>query len=181
MQKVLYQTTADRDNPDYVLENGPFQCTKNPWLGDGFYFWDTFIEYAHWWGKQGYLGKYIITKYLYQFDQDDIFDLLDPTYIQQLEEYSIIMRDRFGENNLTVPRIIKHMQKYAGFDYKGIRAEARGSVSKEENIFKRLPFINKSYAFLELRPPVQICLFSKERLKKGSEEIVYPEMYVDTI
>lgn len=38
MRKELYQTVEDRDNPDYVLENGPFKCISNAWLGDGYYF-----------------------------------------------------------------------------------------------------------------------------------------------
>lgn len=184
MRKELYQTVEDRDNPDYVLENGPFKCISNAWLGDGYYFWDTFIEYAHWWGEQGYNGHYIVTKYLIDFNQEEIFDLLDPSYIRQLEDYSEIMRDRFGISNLTVPRIIKHMQQFAGFDYKGVRAESRGCVSHtEENqsFFKRLFFIGKSKAYLALRPPVQICLFSKELLLSGSDEIVFPEMYIETI
>lgn len=184
MRKVLYQTVADKNNPDYVLGNGPFKCTRNPWLGDGAYFWDTFIEYAHWWGEQGYYGHYIITKYQIDFNQDEIFDLLDPSYIRQLEDYSVIMSDRFGISNLTVPRIIKHMQQFAKFDYKGVRAESRGCVSNtEENqsFFKRLFFMGKSKAYLALRPPVQICLFSKELLIPGSEEIVFPEMYIETI
>ena len=61
-RKVLYQTVEDRGNPKEILNNGPFQCTRSPWLGNGYYFWDSFIELAHWWGRQGYHGQYVITK-----------------------------------------------------------------------------------------------------------------------
>ena len=50
---ILYQTVDDRRNIKYVLENAPFKCTRNDaWLGEGYYFWDTFINFAHWWGEK---------------------------------------------------------------------------------------------------------------------------------
>ena len=55
MNRIIYQTVEDRGNPDYVEQHGPFICTnKNAWLGEGYYFWDTIIELAHWWGNLCY-------------------------------------------------------------------------------------------------------------------------------
>lgn len=47
MDRILYQTVEDRNNPDDVEQHGPFLCTnKMAWLGHGYYFWDTFINLA---------------------------------------------------------------------------------------------------------------------------------------
>jgi len=54
MTRKIYQTLEDRNNPDVVENQGPFLCNrKDVWLGIGYYFWDSFIENAHWWGKEG--------------------------------------------------------------------------------------------------------------------------------
>ena len=45
--KKIFQTLEDRNNPDEVESQGPFICTNNPWLGKGYYFWDTFLDLAH--------------------------------------------------------------------------------------------------------------------------------------
>ena len=69
--KILYQTLDDNDNADYVEQNAPFPCDrKNSWLGTGYYFWDTFIENAHWWGEVNYKNSYIICKAVCDFDTD---------------------------------------------------------------------------------------------------------------
>ncbi len=61
---VLYQTVSDRDNADYIEDNAPFRCErKDAWLGEGYYFWDTLIKNAHWWGEIAYNNEYVITKF----------------------------------------------------------------------------------------------------------------------
>lgn len=54
----IYQTLEDRQNYDDVEEHGPYFCcardangipkngVKEPWLGEGYYFWDTRIADA---------------------------------------------------------------------------------------------------------------------------------------
>lgn len=55
--KTLYQTVEDRNNPSEIETEGPFLCVRNnAWLGRGYYFWDTFVELAHWWGNTIYQG-----------------------------------------------------------------------------------------------------------------------------
>lgn len=50
---TIYQTLEDRGNYKEVEDHGPYFCaahdengqlkkgTKEPWLGEGYYFWDT--------------------------------------------------------------------------------------------------------------------------------------------
>lgn len=60
---TIYQTLEDRGNYKEVEDHGPYFCaahdengqlkkgTKEPWLGEGYYFWDTRKTDAQWWGK----------------------------------------------------------------------------------------------------------------------------------
>ena len=56
----LLQTIDDQDNPDYVEEHGPFKSVTSHWLGVGYYFWDSLMRRAHWWGDRHYGGNYMI-------------------------------------------------------------------------------------------------------------------------
>jgi hypothetical protein len=49
--KEVFQTLENRGtNQTHLEQGGPYICHwENSWLGDGFYFWDTFLENAHWW------------------------------------------------------------------------------------------------------------------------------------
>src|SRR5574344_2178285 len=65
----IYQTLEERNNNDQVEKHGPYFCSlyddsgrlkngiKEPWLGEGYYFWDARINDAHWWGKTIYLRE----------------------------------------------------------------------------------------------------------------------------
>ena len=50
-----YQTLEDRNNITEVEQNGPFICNRtDAWLGTGYYFWDTNMEWAKNWGFNSY-------------------------------------------------------------------------------------------------------------------------------
>ena len=83
--KKIFQTLEDRNNPDEVESQGPFICTNNPWLGKGYYFWDTFLDLAHWWGKQVHSGNYIICQTFIEDNSEYILDLVGNT--QHLIEF----------------------------------------------------------------------------------------------
>ena len=74
---ILYQTVEDRDNPEHIKSNSPFLCNrKDAWLGKGYYFWDTLIENAHWWGKTVYKNNdYVVLKFLCDSINIKCFDL----------------------------------------------------------------------------------------------------------
>lgn len=179
-RKVLYQTVGDRGNPKEILNNGPFQCTRSPWLGNGYYFWDSFIELAHWWGRQGYHGQYVITRIDFEYNPDDVLDLVGNTeHLIMFREYAeMLSKDpQFGEP--TVGQVIEHMKRHTSFPYKAIRVEGRRSISYfyEEGLKKQLLFKLSGKAFLDLLPPIQICFFDKEYVLNSSYSIVYPDWY----
>lgn len=185
MLKLLYQTVEDRGNPEVVESSGPFPCNKHPWLTPGFYFWDTSIEWAHWWGKQGYGGSYIISQYKFEYNHEEIYDLLDPTFLAEFRSYAKILERDTRDSDISVPQVIAHMREHTSFPYKGVRAEGRFSASYSDNpeLNQSMPFVKmklrRTRARLDMLPSVQICLFSKESLKGIKGTIVFPEEYIN--
>jgi len=184
--KKIYQTLEDRDNPDYIEENTPFKCKrKNAWLGVGYYFWDTFIENAHWWGKFSYHNSYVICEFKSNFNSEICFDLVGETE-HMLEFESIIellKKKNLITNNTTVSRILSFIRDVIDFKYEAIRVYGINSISnkKEENkdyIFQ-IPFVKKGYQYLDYKPLIQICIFEKNGLNLRESRIVYPDKYID--
>lgn len=187
-RKILFHTVDNRDNPDVVLRDAPFKCdlTRNPWLGHGYYFWDTFIELAHWWGKKGYRGHYMILQKTIDYSYDDFFDLVGNTeHLCILEECSKILSKEFRQQNPTVAKVIEYLRRNPklSFNFKAIRAEGRGSITYNEEISlkRRIFYKQGKSAYLDLRPAIQICYFEKKDLVGDPLSIVYPEEYVEFI
>lgn len=180
-KKVLYQTVADKGTPEDILRNGPYQCIRNPWLGIGYYFWDTYLPLAHWWGKQGYRGQYVITRIDFDYNPDDVFDLVGNTeHIQQFKEYAELLHlNNYLRGPFTVGRIIEHMKRHTSFPYKAIRAEGRHSILYYDNpdLKQQIPFRIGKKSYLDLLPPIQICFINKEDVLNNTYSIIYPESY----
>lgn len=176
--KNLYQTVEDRTNPNYIKENAPFPCNKeNAWLGNGYYFWDTFIENAHWWGKVGYKSNYVICRYECTFEKLNCFDLVGNT--EQMLDFSNCI-DFLKDKNLidhktTVARILEYLKEISEFNYDSIRVYGIASKSKKEDF--RLKFNLSNPAYLAYKPTIQICLYHKDTIKLSKGIIEYPDEY----
>lgn len=176
---ILYQTVEDRENPDQIESMGPVRCNaKNAWLGHGYYFWDTFIENAHWWGKLRYRSNYVIVKYSATDLADSrCFDLHGN--MEHLQAFKLILEEMRGRNlvneKTTVAHIIEFLKRTTKFTdtYDSIRA--CGNYSKIPD--STLPFEPRLPALLDVNPPVQICLFSKLSMGLSRGAIVYPPRY----
>ena len=185
-KKVLYQTLENQENPDYVEKNGPFPCTsKYAWLGPGFYFWEYFIDNAHWWGNTVYPGNYFICKASCEFSTETCFDLVgEPKHsedfdncLNYLVEHKILVL-----REVTVAKVLQYMKKYVTtFNYKAVRVYGINSVSAKDS--RRINFIipdpqhPKSLQYLDMRPAIQLCLFEKRSLSLNDFHIVYPPKY----
>lgn len=185
-KKKIYQTLQDKDNPDYIEQHAPFKCNrKNAWLGEGYYFWDTFIEIAHWWGENSYNKSYVICEGTCNFDTDKCLDLVGNT--EQLLEFDqaveFLKSKKLVDKNTTVARILNFLRyKIEGFKYEAIRAYGINSISKNnQNNHKyifRLSFKPASFQYLDYKPAIQICIFKKKSMGLSNMEIVYPNKYV---
>ncbi|MDM1505374.1 hypothetical protein HX089_05270 [Myroides odoratimimus] len=174
---VLFQTLENRENYDEILSEGPFECNRSDaWLTAGYYFWDSHIELAHWWGNNSYGGKYLITKVKLS-NQDEIFDLHNNSSHRDELRYLIKKLEKEKElpRRAKLPDVLLYLRKNGIFNQKGIRMEGKNSFKKwYHNIWGPMKVTIKKEAFLDLIPPIQVCVFDKSILEMETYEIIYP-------
>ncbi len=180
--KTIYQTLEDRDDPEYVENNGPFLCNrKNAWLSSGYYFWESYEDNAHWWGA-GYSNGYIVCKAEIAYDIQNCFDLIDNIeHKEQLDQAAQMMAAKgIPKHQITVGNIIQFLRdrNFKSFEYKGVRAIGNRVRAADSPFSKTLKFTANHHAYIDLRPPVQICLFTKKSLGFRHFRIIFPEDYV---
>lgn len=183
-KKIVYQTLEDRNTDlDKIESDGPFICQwKNSWLGDGYYFWDTFIDNAHWWGKEvrRYTNGYIICQAECDFNDIDCLDLQGN--MEQLkmfkDTYELFENRGIVDKKTTVKMFIELLKSESKtFKYKAIRVN--GIKSKNFNSMYNLNLFfepNKDQYF-EFIPATQICFFTKTSLNLRNYKIVFPDEY----
>lgn len=186
----IYQTLESRDLI-HVKKNGPFPCDwKNAWLGDGFYFWDSHIELAHWWGRIRYTEKlknYLVTKGEIVLDET-CWDLHGNgnCRIEFYEAINELKRLHLFKPKVTsVPHVISFLKGKVFFEkFQSIRILGSNSI-KKASLFKtnrmwKMFFEDNLPGYYELYPPVQICLFVKNAHSFSNYEIVYPENQISS-
>ena len=180
--KTIYQTLDDKGNADFIESNGPFPCKwPNSWLGDGHYFWDTFVENAHWWGGQQYNDRYVITEAKIDFCTSTCFDLVGSTkHMQEFEKVIELMKGRGLLNNkTTVARVISFIKDTLRlFDYDAIRVYGINSKTKLITPNYRMNFELGKAQYLDYKPAIQICIYRIKNLNFNSYQIVYPDEYI---
>lgn len=177
--KTLYQTLEDKNNADFVEEHGPFFCKdKNAWLGQGYYFWETFIEYAEWWGEVRYSQEgYIICESRLDFKQINVLNLEDTETLMDIIKIGDEWHSKW-EDYPTIPQIIEFLKNDSSFNYQAIRARVENATNESYLPDHRI-FFKKSYgAYLDLMPQIQVCVLDKRVIGKDNFHIVYPLDYV---
>lgn len=179
---VLYQTLEDRNNVDYVEANGPFPGNvRDRWLGKGYYFWDTFIDAAHYWGFVSYKSKgkgYIIAKSEVDIPQNKLLNLLEPAQIVMFTKWRDSYARTFPDSKVTIERVLTHAKNIMGanFPYVAIKAEFKDCFNYKEYQDRIYPY-PASKAYLDLKPPVQICILDKSIIGADNFKVVYPIEY----
>lgn len=179
---VLYQTLEDRDNVDYVEANGPFLGNvRDRWLGKGYYFWDTFIDAAHYWGFVSYKVKgkdYIIAKSEVDIPKNMLLNLLEPEHLVMFANWRDSYAKTFPGSKVTVEKVITHAEKLMGgnFPYSAIKAEFKDCFSYKEYQDRIYPYL-AGKAYLDLKPPVQICIRDRSIIGINNFKVVFPIEY----
>ena len=180
-EKKLYHTLENRNNAEEILMNGPFLCNdKDSWLGDGYYFWDTFIENAHWWGRNRLKcnNGYIICQAICDFDENNCLDLVGNTkHIEMFSKsYAFLVKKGIASKKTTVKTIIDFLRKNnSEFKFEAIRINGLGSKSINSRFSLTLNFVeNRHHHYFDLKPPYQICLFDKRSLNLRNFKIIFP-------
>jgi hypothetical protein len=185
--KKVYQTLEDRSNPDTIERDGPFICKRrNAWLGVGYYFWESFVENAHWWGKEcnNYQHGYVICQAIYLFDEEKCFNLIDNyEHLRMYNDTIKIMEDNsiFNSDKTTVSRIIEYLRntlrifKYEAVRVYGVNSKSFKSFYSNTTIFD----VYKPQKYLDSLPAIQVCFYTKQSLNLKNYKIVFPEEYIE--
>ena len=186
----IYQTLEDRGNYQEVEQHGPYMCytkdsngnyktgTKTPWLGEGYYFWDSFIDDAHWWGRTAYKkngSPYIIGKTTYDQHSPLLFDTVsDPLLLRELIELAEVLKTKLNIKCASFPLLLGYLKKTHGFKYKAIRVHPDPI---EYHIKAKIKFPGNMYVLNKMEK-IQICFFDKTLLTEPFR-IVYPQIITE--
>lgn len=184
---IVFQTLKYKGTPEDIERDGPFICRwENSWMGTGYYFWETFLVNAHWWGKAHLNGNYIICEAEYTFDDEKIFDLSggNPQHSADFDEYSKFLKKQgfIKDKVTTVSKVFQFLRTHIkGFNYEATRAygvNSIGEILHPEHIY-RMPFELQLGAYLDLRPAIQICFYTKSALNLKNYRVIYPDEFID--
>ena len=178
----IYQTLEERGNYSEVINHGPYFCSlkdpsgflkggvREPWAGEGYYFWDSLIDDAHWWGKTIYgESNYIICQTTYDQHSELLLDTV--CYIKLLDELfncAVFLKEEKHYDKLTLPLLLTYLRTIKSFKYKAIRIHP---VLKKETNVDVISMPGRRY-YLPRKQKVQICFFDKTLLPNPFE-IVY--------
>lgn len=177
---IIYQTLQDRENPDQIENQGPYTCNRSDaWMGTGYYFWDTFIENAHWWGNTALKKKYIITEAKVDLTLENCFDLAGNTehMLMFSDAFDYMKSKNLADDNTTVSRIINYLRKIDSFSFSAVRINGKNSKNKNSQPKFVLKFVMSSVAHFEMKPPIQICFFDLKEVNFRSYRVIYPDYY----
>lgn len=170
----IYQTLEDRQNYGEVEKHGPYFCSgryangipkkgvKEPWLGEGYYFWDTRIDDAHWWGNTVYRQKgYIICHTTYDQHSPLLYDLVgDVSQFDEFVRCAELIKAQRHADTVRFPVVLAYMKtKVPGFNYKAIRVWPHPDTFEKTTV--RFP---NNRLFLGKADKIQICFFDKTLL-----------------
>lgn len=169
----IYQTLENRGNDIEIEEHGPFFCSerysdgcfkkgiREPGLGAGYYFWDSRIEDAKWWGENAYNKKgYVVCHTTYDQHTSLLYDLVgDMDAIDDFVNCAHLIKQKTGLRKVSFPFVLAYMKKMPSFDYKAIRVWPYQQNVKETGIH-----FPSSKMVLGITNKIQICFFDKTLL-----------------
>ncbi len=163
----LYQTIADRGNQEYT----PIYCeAADAWLGYGYYFWDSELEDAHWWGQIHYDNFYVICESEYDYASLEYFDLLgNTTHRKYFFTFAKALFRKYNKT-YTVGECIELLKRIdSSFKYKAIRALPEVTDSK---VFQ-ICFDPSARFYLSDKTRIQMCVIDVSFLLDGYYSPIY--------
>lgn len=175
--KIIYQTLENRGNQAVVEAHGPYLCDDDiAWLGDGYYFWDTIIEPAHYWGKSRLKGFYIICKTKCIFENSEEFlDLVgNVDQIMMIRDIISTLRAKgFIDDKTTLTRVFRYLKDTLGiFEYLACRVDSTDAFGKNYSpLF--VDFQTNHPTKLILEPAYQICVYDLDIVDTDNFNVVF--------
>lgn len=181
MCKQLYQTLEDRSNIEDIKNNGPFICKReDAWLGEGYYYWETFLENAHLWGKKIYKKNdknYIICLSKINYN-NKVYDLEDSSTLYEFNKLNEKLSEIYPKKNITVPVVLEQLKQSMEFTskYKAIRARTTNDMNcpTEKILFKK-----NHRAYLNTCPHIQVCILEKNFIGENNFKVIFPTEYCE--
>ena len=177
MDVDIYQTLEDRGNYEEIERHGPYFCsiyeedgsikkgTKEPWLGEGYYFWDTWERDALWWGEVIYHSHcrgFIICHTTYDQCSPLLFDLVgNLAHVRDFEKCVLFIIERDKKRRVSVPYVLKRLKESETFNFKAVRAWPR-TISNPDTHSK--VFFPGNKTIIKGLEKVQICFFDNTLL-----------------
>lgn len=174
----IYQTLEDKGNYEEIEQHGPYFCSiyeedgsikkgiKEPWLGEGYYFWDTREKDAYWWGETIYFSRYkgfVICHTTYDQSSPLLFDLVgNMSHLDEFERCARYIRDKEKKMKVSFPYVLAIMKGTENFHFKAVRA-CPVTYADEKNSHVKVFFPGKK-AFMNSFQKVQICFFDRTLL-----------------
>ncbi len=178
MSNDLYQTLEDKSNVDYVEENGPFICKRrDAWLGIGYYYWDTFVDNAHLWGRKIYNSDnkdYMICLSKVEFSNENVYDLDNPNILLEIKILEKKLSEIYPNKNITVAVALEQLKQSREFTYKAIRARAVNDMNDSK---QKIPFKIGYKAYLDTCPHIQVCILDKTFVGNDNFKVIFPTEY----
>lgn len=151
----LYQATRKTANSNNETIASPILSTRNTWLGEGYYFWDGFMELPHWWGQVHYNNSYTINEAQVEVDDSDYFDLVGSTSnMQEFASAYQSLRSLFPEENITIKAVLAVMKSSGIYSFKVIRARTEHKIPGSE----RIRFMYPDRSYMLTIPAIQLCV-----------------------
>ena len=151
------------------------------WGGVGYYFWDSFIDLAHFWGEIRCKKKYLIARA--EIDvSDKCLDLHNnPEHIEEISgTLELLNKINKGEKlPVTLCTIITYLRDQGLLgNYEGVRFLGRNSISrikskKFTSVLHVSKDLKKAYQTIDLCPPIQFCLFNLDSLNLKNYSVVF--------
>lgn len=157
----IYQAIANEGSPQEREKLGPIYCEDNPWLGEGYYFWDGLLSNAEWWGQTHYRGCYMVFSSSYDIHSEDLYDLVgNVKHIELFRRYATKLMQKLELSSIKVASVLEFMKRDGFLPFLAIRAEGRSTkVSRHVKFF----FDDQGMYYLQPIPKFQLCIidFSK--------------------
>lgn len=153
-----------------IVENG---CVKSePWLAEGYYFWESFISNAEYWGKSHCHGNYDI--YCGEYDSNDpkCLNLIDnPVCISLIEQAYKTFIEEKSRKPQYLCQVFYFLRKGNTFknQYDCVRVVADGGMSNGDSVH----YSKDSFVLYSIIRQIQVCFWTKR------DEIKNLTLYVE--
>lgn len=183
MNTIGHHTCANRNDKPFILQNAPFYSEFNkeqdkiPFLGGGYYFWDTNPEAAHFWGENHYKGNYFIYECVLNIEDDKFLDLVgsrkDMIKLKMLiAKFAFV----FEGEDVCLGEMLEYFKNLDNlspgiFPIDAVRAIDSAKRKKESDIM----YFNKyKKHYIDLFPRLIICFYRKKPVFFRSPKIIFP-------